>query len=319
MVKKLVSIVIVTRNRKVITLDCLESVLKMNYPNFEVILVDNGSTDGTAGAVEKQHSRQARTVGGHQLKVIEVGKNLGLNGGKNLGQKHAGGDYILFLDSDTLVDKQLLAELIDLAESDPRIGIVCPKMYYLKPKEVIWYAGAEVNLLTSQTSNIGVNEKDFGQWDQIRETQFAPTAYLVTSKVIKKLKGHDEKLFMTYGDTDYGFRAKKAGFKVMFCPWARLWHRIKMRDNTKTIRALGYNLPMRAYYFARNRVIFMKEHAPKFNFVIFMLIFFPLFTFYISYKIIVFGGGWRFLKPHLQGSFDGLRYALGNKITNVYT
>lgn len=307
MAKKLVSVVIVTYNRQKVVLACLASVLKMNYPRFEAILVDNGSQDKTVTAVRQKFP---------SVKIVASKINLGLNGGKNAGQKKAKGDYILFLDSDTMVEKNLLSELVKVAETDSSVGLVCPKMYYFDEKNVIWYAGSFVNLLTSQTKNLGCNEEDKGQWDQVRETQFAPTAYLVTRQVAKKLKGHDENLFMTYGDTDYGFRAKKAGFKILFCPAAKLWHRLKREENIKTIRSLGFNRPMRAYYFARNRVIFMKRHAPKINFVIFILIFFPLFTFYISYKIIVFGYGLKFLKPHWQGSLDGLRYLINGKIEN---
>lgn len=310
MAPKLASVVIVTRNRKKLTLECLQSVFKMDYPTLEVILVDNASADDTVKAVKKRFP---------QIKIIQAQENLGLNGGKNLGQKKARGEYLLFLDSDTIADKNLLTKLVKLAESNPQIGLVCPKIYYYHPQDVIWYAGANVNLLTSQTRNLGINEKDCRQWDQVRETQFAPTAYLVTRKAVEKLKGHDESLFMTYGDTDYGFRAKKVGFKVIFCPQAYLWHRIKMEENIKTIRALGYNSSLRAYYFARNRVIFMKRHAPMINFIIFILLFFPLMTLYVTYKIIIFGGGWRFLKPHWQGSLDGLKYAFGGKIINVYT
>ncbi len=290
-------------------MDCLASVLKMAYSNVEVILVDNGSKDGTVAAVRERFP---------SVEVIASKVNLGLNGGKNLGQKQARGEYILFLDSDTLVDKNLLTELVKVAKEDSWVGLVCPKMYYHQPKDVIWYAGSFVNLWTSQTQNIGCNQIDNGQFDQVRETQFAPTAYLVTRQVFEKLGGHNENYFMTYGDTDYGFRAREAGFKVLFCPTAKLWHRIKKEENTKTIRALGYNLPMRAYYFARNRVVFMKRHAPKLNFVIFILIFFPLFTLYITYKIVAFGGGSKFLKPHWQGSFDGLRYAFGGGVVNAY-
>ena len=306
----LVSVVIVTKDRRQLTLDCLASVFAMTYPNLEVILVDNASSDGTVEAVGKRFPG---------VKVITAKKNLGLNGGKNLGQSQARGDYLLFLDSDTLVDTNLVTELVRVAESDPRVGVVCPKMYYIEPKDVIWYAGAEVNLLTSRTKNIGCNEVDRGQYDQLRPTQFAPTAYLVTRKTADKLSGHDESLFMTYGDTDYGFRAKAAGFKVVFCPRACLWHRIKMEENITSIRALGYNRPMRAYYFARNRVLFMKRHAPPLNFFVFLLVFLPLFTVYITGKIVIFGGGWRFLKPHLRGSWDGLRYAFGGQVANVYT
>lgn len=310
MAKKLVSVIITTRDRKEIVSDCLESVLKMDYPNFEVILVDNASTDGTARAVKKKFPK---------VKVIVSKKNLGLNGGKNLGQKYACGDYILFLDSDTVVDKNLLAELIKIDETDPKIGIICPKIYYFDRKNVIWYAGSHVNLLTSQTKNIGANQADRWQWNQVCPTEFAPTAYLAKRIVAQKLKGHNADFFMTYGDTDFGFRAREAGFKVIFCPTAKLWHRLQMQENIKTIRALGYNLPMRAYYFARNRVVFMKRHAPPVNFLIFMIFFFPIFTFYFAYKIIRFGGGWYFLRPHLKGSMNGLQYALGGEIKNVYS
>lgn len=309
MVKKLVSIVIVTKDRRQLTLDCLASVLKLNYPRFEVILVDNGSIDSTPLAVKKRFP---------QVKIIEAGENLGVNAAKNLGQKIAKGEYILFLDSDTLVDKNLLTELVSLAEIDSQIGLVCPKIYYEKPKNFIWYAGAKINLLTSKAENIGCNQKDRGQFDFVSETQFAPTAYLVTRKTAQKLKGHEESFFMSYGESDYGFRVQKAGLKVVFCPWAKLWHQLKMKENIKSIRALGYNLPLRPYYFARNRVIFMKRNATDLNFLIFMLVFFPLFTFYIAAKIIIFGGVRQFLKPHLQGSFDGIKYVFTGKVNNYW-
>jgi len=309
MAQELVSIVIVTRNRKEVTSECLKSVLAMNYPHFEVILVDNGSTDGTAEEIKKRFSK---------VLVVAAKENLGLNGGKNLGQKEAKGNFVLFLDSDTVVDKYFLSELVSLAKSDPKIGVVCPKMYYFDQKDIIWYAGVKLNLFTSRTDNIGHDEKDKGQYDCVSETLFAPTAYLATREVVNKLKGHEEMFFMTYGDTDYGFRAIEAGYKVMFCPEAKLWHRLGKDENTKTIRGLGFNLPMRAYYFARNRVIFMKRHAPKINFLVFLFFFFPLMTIYFSYKIIAFGGGWKFLYPHLSGSWDGLRFAFGGKVENSW-
>lgn len=307
--RNLVSVIITTRNRKEGISDCLKSVFEMGYPNFEVVVVDNGSTDGTVEAIRRRFPK---------VNVIASKENLGLNGGKNLGQKYAKGDYIFFLDSDTIVDKKCLSELIVIAESDREVGIVTPKMYYFDTPNIIWYAGSRVNLLTSQTKNLHANEEDRGQGDQVRETEFAPTAYLATRKVVDRLEGHNELLFMTYGDTDYGFRAKGAGFKVMFCPKAKLWHRINMEASFKTIRGLGYNLPMRAYYFSRNRVIFMKRHTPKINFIPFMFLFFPALTLYFTYKIIRFGGGWRFLKPHLQGSLDGLKYAFGFKVGNAW-
>jgi len=309
MAKKLVSVVITTMNRKDDVLACLASVYANDYPQIEVVLADNASTDGTIEAVKKKYPK---------VKLAVAKENLGLNGGKNLGQKKARGEYVFFLDSDTLIDKKLLSELVKTAESDPKVGLVCPKMYYIDPKNTIWYAGSFVNLLTSRTRNIGCNEEDNGQHDQVRETQFAPTAYLVKRNVIDKLKRHDETFFMSYGDTDYGFRVRESGFKVLFCPTAKLWHRLGKEENSRTIRMLGYNLPMRAYYFARNRVIFMKKHTSLFKFIVFMIFFFPLFTIYFLIKIIYFRGGWQFIKPHLLGSFDGLRFAFGRKVKNSF-
>jgi len=307
--RKLASIIIVTRNREEEVLACLKSVLSMSYPNFEVILVDNGSADNTVSKARSQFPK---------VKIIEARKNLGANGGKNLGQRKARGEYILFLDSDTIVDKDLLGELIKVAQSDPKIGMVCPKIYYFDKKDIIWYAGASINLITSQAKNVGNHQKDLGQFDQVRETSFAPTAYLVSKTVARRLKGHGKIYFMGYVDSDFGYRVKKAGYKVMFCPKAKLWHRIGQYENSRTIRALGYNLPLRAYYFARNRVVFMKSHAPLINFLIFMVTFFPLMNGYFLYKIIVFGG-WKYLRPHLEGIFDGLKYALGGKVENRWT
>lgn len=303
---KLASIIIVTRNREQEVSVCLKSIFNMDYQNFEVILVDNASADNTIKQVKAKFPK---------VKIVKSEKNLGACGGKNLGQKQAKGEYLFFLDSDTIVDKKILTEMVKIAESEAKIGMVCPKMYYLDKKNTIWYAGASINLLTSQAKNIGNHEEDQGQFDQVRETSFAPTAYLAKRIVAEKLKGHGEMFFMGYVDSDYGYRTLEAGFKVMFSPKAKLWHRINQEENVKSIRALGYNLPLRAYYFARNRVVFMKAHAPAVNFLIFMILFFPLMTTYITYKIISFKG-WQFLKPHLEGSLDGLKYALGGKTEN---
>ncbi|MDD5729658.1 MAG: hypothetical protein PHN57_00820, partial [Candidatus Omnitrophica bacterium] len=86
----------------------------------------------------------------------------------------------------------------------------------------------------------------------------------------------------------------------------------------KTIRALGYNLPMRAYYFSRNRVVFMKRHGPLLNFIVFLILIFPLITLLISYKIISLGGNPELLKLHLIGSRDGYLFALGLKPKNLF-
>lgn len=85
-----------------------------------------------------------------------------------------------------------------------------------------------------------------------------------------------------------------------------------MKENIETARALGYNLSMHAFYFARERVIFMERHATRLGFLIFMLVFFPLFTIFVSYKIIRFSGFSDFLFQHLEGSWQGPLFALSS-------
>lgn len=305
MVEALVSVIIPTRDRKADVIDCLKSLADSNYQNYEVILVDNASTDGTAEAVCQRFP---------EIKIVGSERNLGIAGGRNLGQKFAEGDYLLFLDSDTVVDRDLLKELIELAQNDPKIGIVVPKMYFYDDPNRLWYAGATINLLTSRTRNIGVGEQDYGQYDEICEASHGPTAFLVRREVVEVIGGHEELYFMSYADADFALRAKRVGYKVVYTPKAKLWHKLSVSEN-RSIRGLAGTFPFRAYYFARNRVIFMKRNAPKLNFLIFLFVFFPLFTLYFSYMMLIFRR-FDYLKQHLRGTWDGFKYALGGKARN---
>jgi GT2 family glycosyltransferase len=301
-----VSVIVVTRNRKKEVLDCLNSLYASTHKNLQVILVDNNSQDETVKIVKKSYPR---------AEVIALPENTGPWQGKNIGEKAARGKYIFFLDSDTVVDNRCLSEMVALAESDQSVDFICPKIYYFDKRQTIWCAGAAINLLTSQAKNRGTNEEDRGQFDQVVKTGYSPTAYLVTAKLAKKLNGHRQDLFMSFGESDYGYRAQKEGAKVVFCPKAKLWHRINQAENIHSIRALGFNLPLRAYYFARNRMVFMKAHASRFNFFVFLVIFFPALTLYITGKIIAFRG-WQFLVPHFEGTIDGIKYLFTGRLDN---
>lgn len=301
MAGRLVSVVLVTRNRREFVLECLASLYKTEYPEMEVIVVDNASEDGTVEAVKESFPL---------TRVVGSSENLGLAGGRNLGQAHAKGDYILYLDSDTILDRRMIGELVKVLEVHPEAGIAVPKMYYYSDPEYLWYAGSKISLLSSRTINRGGNEKDVGQYEEVCEADHGPTAFMATREAVKRVKGHDEIYYMTYADADFAFRVKKAGLKILYVPKAVLWHRLSMKENIETTRALGYNLPTRAFYFARNRVIFMKRHTTRLGFLIFMFVFFPFFTLFVSYKIIRFSGLSDFLFLHLAGSWQGLLFAL---------
>ena len=299
---KLVSCIVVTHNRKEHVLACLKSLYKSSYPRYEVIVVDNASGDGTVESVRSAFP---------DTKIVASKKNSGLAGGRNEGQKQAAGDYLVFLDSDVVVDAEFLKEMVSLAQSDKKTGVIVPKIYFWDEPHLIWYAGARVNLLTSMVRHVGTGQADRGQYDDVGKTTHGPTAFFTTKDVIRRLGGHDEIFFMSYADTDFAFRAKAAGFSVLYNPRAKAWHKVSRIEAATTVRGLGLTAPWRAYYYARNRVIFMKRHAPALNFIIFLLIFNQVLLLCYSYRIIRAGGDSRSLKMYWSGWADGFKYLFG--------
>lgn len=295
MAKKLVSIIIPTRNRKKELIRCLNSLKKVSYVYTETIVIDNASTDGTIRAVRKQFPK---------TKIIKLSKNKGAVGGRNAGIRIAKGDYLLFIDDDNVVTKPFLDKLMGLAESDPAIGFVGPKMYYYQDKKRIWFAGVKFDLLTSRTHYIGINQIDHGQFDEVREIDQIPNVWLTMRQVINKIGGLDENYVMSYGESDWPMRAKRAGFKVVFCPESVIYHDITPPKNLKE-NILLRATPYRAYYFARNRILFMRRFATKLNFLIFLFLFNNLFTIYYLYSYLK-GQKYGLCFWHLRGMVDGL-------------
>lgn len=292
---KLASIIIPTHNRSQQVLACLSSVSQITYPNFEIIVVDNHSNDNTLKEIDRQFP---------EVKVIPLKENLGAVGGRNEGMRHAKGEFYCFVDSDNIVDKNFLSELISLAESDNTIGFVGPKMYYRSQPERIWCAGVKIDLFTSKTTYIGINEIDRGQFDQIRETDQIPNVWLVKKSVVQKIGYMDPIYFMSYGESDWPFRAHRMKYRILICPSAIVFHDIEVTENTRANIMLR-GTPDRIFYFARNRTIFMKKFASPFQFIFFLLIFNNLF---LLFNLFVFSTNGRvdLVRAYMRGFFNGL-------------
>src|SRR6056297_688817 len=152
---KSVYIVILNWNNFQETIDCVESCKKLTYSNFKILLVDNGSTDGSEDILKKEFPG---------IPLIQTGENLGYSGGNNAGIRHAleqGADYIWLLNNDTVVDPQCLAKMVQTAESSNQIGMVGSKIFYHHSPDILWYAGGEIDLEGGGTTqHVGQNEKD---------------------------------------------------------------------------------------------------------------------------------------------------------------
>jgi GT2 family glycosyltransferase len=253
-----ISVVILNWNGKNYIEKCLDSVAKLEMDDFEIeiIVVDNASSDGSPELVEKKYP---------DIKVLKNKNNLGYSGGNNVGLKDAiqnGADYVLVLNPDTLVDKNLLVELLTTFNSGKQIGIVGPKIYFAKGYEyhkeryeekdlgkVIFYAGGIVDWKNILASHRGVDEVDNGQYEMADDTGFITgCAMMISKEVISKIGYFDEKYFLYWEDNDYCQRARKAGFWLWYQSKGLVWH---LDSGSSKVGG-----ELHDYFITRNRMLF---------------------------------------------------------------
>tara|TARA_B110000495_G_scaffold138225_1_gene121263 strand:- start:406 stop:1398 length:993 start_codon:yes stop_codon:yes gene_type:complete len=203
----MVSIIIVNYDGKKLLEKCLESLFKVDYKNIEVILVDNNSTDGTIEYVTKNHP---------SIILIKLDTNKGFAEPNNIGSKIAKGDYLLFLNNDTIVTSNFISEMIKVIENDKKIGI-CQSLL-LKPDESIDSSGDFID-------GLGVVYNSKTEIDEIREISSARGAsMLIRKKIFYELGGFDKKFFVSFEDVDLGWRTWILGYSVVVVPKSIVHH-----------------------------------------------------------------------------------------------
>jgi len=216
--KPFVSIIILNFNGREFIGQCIDSVLKSNYPDFEIIVVDNGSTDGSGRYLKRRYGRNKR------VRLILSDKNLFFAAGSNLGASQARGKKLVFLNSDTVVEKDWLKELVSVSLNHPQY-LVQPKILSCWQKDVIDNVGGRYTLL-SAGKGIGHGEKDRGQYDQNCPIDFANgTCFMIERKFFQKLAGFDPWYQHHYEDVDLNLRAKKKGGRSWYCWKSTVYHK----------------------------------------------------------------------------------------------
>jgi len=218
-----VSVILVNWNGRNDTLECLHSLAKVSYAPMHIIMVDNASADDSVDAVKREFP---------SVEVIPNKTNLRFAGGNNIGIKHAlerGSDYILLLNNDTTVDAEFLTELVKAADADPGIGMVGAKIYYYDDPKRIWFAGGRIEWWKGWISHIGLREEDRGQYDTARAVDYITGCCLLVKRpVIEKIGNLDEQFFMYGEDVDWCLRVCKAGFRLVYEPKAKIWHKLSV-------------------------------------------------------------------------------------------
>jgi len=292
----LVSIVTLTWNTTDITCDFLRSINEhCTYNNLEIIIVDNGSKDDPTGVFKSIRP---------DVKVILNGKNLGFTGGNNVGIKVATGDYLFIVNNDTEFTPGLIEGLLEIFNKYPDAGIVSPKFHYFFHKGTLEYAGYNtVNIFTGRNAMVGCKEKDEGQYNEIKETNYAHGGgMMVPKKVIEEVGGLPEEFFIYYEEFDWCEQIKRKGYKVYYQPNSLIYHKESMTT--------GKSSPFKTFYHTKNRILFMRRNMSKSSYFIFLLYFTFLTVPKNTATFIV-----KRQAAHLRSFWKGIMWHFNKKIT----
>jgi hypothetical protein len=221
---------------------------------MEVIVVDNGSKVDEAAVINQRYP---------QVKAIRSEQNLGFAGGNNLGIKAAKGDYLYFINNDTLLHLQpsvlgfqpSFQSLIDRLKSSDKIGMVCPKIRFAWENRPIQFAGyTPLSAITLRNHAIGYGEEDHGQYDTAHRTPYAHgAAMMVSCKALERVGLMPECYFLYYEELDWSIMFRKAGYEIWYEPTCTIYH--------KESQATGVDSPLKTYYITRNRLLFAKRNC----------------------------------------------------------
>jgi len=253
---------------------CLRSVLSINYPNFEVILVDNASDDGSV-----EFSRSLFGQDPH-LKIVANSENV-YSQGLNEGIAKCKGEYVVFFNNDITVDPEYLGELIKVLEKDKSIGLAQGKLLSESNPEKIDCVGETMDIY-GNPATLGRGEKDGGGYDRIVEILSASgSASIARRSVLDEVGLFDPKFFIGYEDMDLSLRIWLRGYRVVYIPKAIVYHKRTATDSASEIRVKV------KYHFNKNRIAtLLKNYSGRSLLIalpIILLLYFSAFT----YELVV--------------------------------
>ncbi len=242
--------IILNFNGKPLLLETLASVKQITYSNFKITVVDNGSMDGSQAAMREQFP---------DVLLIENEKNLGFGEGNNVGIRYAlqhGAEWVLLLNNDIAVAPDLLTHMMAVATSDAKIGIIGPKIYYHDQPETIWFAGGRINFWAGLTAHRGIREVDRGQYDRVEDADYLTgCAMLIRREALERIGMFDPIYFPAYSeDADLCVRARHAGYRLVYVPQARVWHKVSSSSG-------GGMTPFKTKLKVEHSLIFFKRYA----------------------------------------------------------
>jgi len=236
----LVSIILLSYNSKEDLEACLPSLMSQTYTHHEIIVVDNASTDNTSGFIRDNYPN---------ITLIETGSNLGYPGGNNIGYQHARGEYIIILNPDTVTDPNWLAELIKPLSENSGIALTTSKILIYGQQDTI-NTCANIIHYTGLDFCRGLNESSshFSKPEEVGA--ISGCSFAVKREVFEDLGGFDADFFLYLEDADLSWRARLAGYRIMFVPDSIVYHKFHISVT-----------PWKEFYLERNRYLMLLKNG----------------------------------------------------------
>lgn len=246
-----VSVVIPTLNRRDDLLDCLQSVVRLDYPNCEVLVVQDGGSSGLDAAVRQRFPN---------VSVLELPDNRGFTGACNAGLLQArtnGAEAVLLLNDDATVSPDLLRCLTGALAESPG-GIYGPTIYFSARPDVVWSAGGSIDWRRGHTQLLGLDQSERGQFGATprRVDYLTGCCLLISAAALERVDGLDPRFFAYYEEVEWCVRAARAGVAIWHVPGAHAWHKIDPARQQES--------PFVLYYMTRNRLLLLAAtDAPR--------------------------------------------------------
>jgi GT2 family glycosyltransferase len=293
--EKLVWIVIPTWNRHDDLLECLHSLSKITYQPIEILVVDNASNDGSVDSVYKLFP---------YVNVIRLPENLGAPKASNIGFEYAisnGANYVLRLDSDTIVSTSFLEPLVKKAEEDPKIGVISPRIFYHDPPNLIWYAGVDAHPWHFGSVNDVINKHVSEINDESRVVDYVwGAAMLIKREVLEQTKGFDPDFFIYYEEVDFCRRVQDLGYILYYLAESAIWHKVGTQNPTA----------WSGYYWNMSKILLYRKHARNKLHMILLIFYAFFYVLVVALLNLTFSKQFSHnrgpLKSSLRGMWDGL-------------
>lgn len=242
-------IVLLNWNGKKDTIQCLQSLSQVTGPRFRTIVIDNGSTDGSVEAIREAFPEQP---------IFQMGANLGFAGGNNYGitwalEKKA--EWILLLNNDTTVAPDLLTEFLNAATEQPKAKILGAKILRMSQPDIIDHLGGFWNPAIAEFVSHASGEIDTPYYDMQPADYVCGAALLMHRSVPETIGLLEPRFFLFWEETDYCFRAKRAGFEVWTAPKARVWHKVSS--------SFSGGKPHMHYFWWRSRLLWLSRNCTR--------------------------------------------------------